>query len=131
MIKENTAVVLVRPKGSEPRIALRLKSTDGVDATCDVPLLPTYQRFSGDVSVNDAAVRVLSYGQSNQSGGSYQDQNDRIAVELGPVTKDTEFQVQIPLEEQAETRLQPIVYRTSAPKTKLGQVTEASESNVS
>ena len=116
VVKEHSAIVYVRPLDSEARIALRLKSSDGVDATCDIPLIPTYRSFNEGVIVDDSNVCVLSYGVSDRSAESSETHTRPIVIELGPVTKDAEFSVQIPLGEEVQEKLEPVLYRVKAPK---------------
>ena len=84
VVKEHNAIVFVRPLDTEARIALRLKSSDGVDATCDIPLIPTYRSFNKGVTVDDSSVGVLSYGAKDPSEESSDTQIRPIVVELGP-----------------------------------------------
>lgn len=118
VFREGSLNLVVKPMARADRIVLRLKRADGVDATCDAPLRPTFLEFGRSIVIGGQEAKILSLEPSfvdeNDSKDKAEDQV--LAVEFGPVLPRVEIQLQIPFNKLNGEGVQPIFYRSSKPR---------------
>lgn len=117
VVRNGSVHVVIKPLARAERVVLRLKELDGVDATCDAPLRPTFLEFSKSLSIEGNGVKILGYESSttNQTDNSAVQGDQVVAVEFGPVRADTEIRVEIPFDGKDEPGIQPVIFRASKP----------------
>ena len=118
VVRNGSVHVVVMPLARADRVVLRLKELDGVDATCDAPLRPTFLEFGKDLSIEGNGVKILGYERSStdQTDDSRLSDDQVVAVEFGPVQADTEIRMEIPFVGKDETGVQPVIFRASKPR---------------
>lgn len=118
VVRNGSVHVVVKPQARAERVVLRLKELDGVDATCDAPLRPTFLDFGKSLSIEGDGVKILGYESSSTDrlDESSVAVNQVIAVEFGPVQADKEIRMEIPLNGKNENGVQPVIFRASKPE---------------
>lgn len=117
VVRNGSVHIVVKPLARADRVVLRLKELDGVDATCDAPLRPTFLAFGKSLSIEGSGVKILGYERSttNQTDDSRMLDDQVVAVEFGPVQADSEIRMEIPFDGQDEPGVQPVIFRASKP----------------
>ena len=118
VLQNGSVHIVIKPLARADRVVLRLKETDGVDATCDTPLQPTYLNFGKDLSIEGNGVKALAFEPSltDQTKDTVATGNQITAVEFGPVQADSEVRMEIPFNGMNGTGVQPVIYRASRPR---------------